>query len=288
MNRLVLAIVPATLAAGGCTVVLDPGQVQCNTTSDCTAHGWMDAKCVANVCEMTPPPPPPDPTWGCLGHVVAPTPDPTKKITLKEQLVLALDKSPVTMATIDVCDKLDVDCTGTNPDDPKGLMPDSMGFVTFSVAQGFDGFVRVTGPTIMDSRVYVGRPIITPPNVKAIELLQPSDYMLLAQIAGLPVDMTRGSAIALAFDCQGNSGAGVSFTCTTADSSTVPFYLINQLPTPTPMATATDVDGFGGFYNLPVGNTIAKSYLKKQYIGESSFDILAYTISYVLVAPTPN
>lgn len=287
MNRLVPAILSASLACAGCSVILEPGEVQCETTADCNNRGFMGAACVTNVCETTAEA---DPVWGCLGNVVAPTPDTTKMVTLTEKLELAIGMTPVTDATIDVCDKLDINCTAMDPGFPKGLTPNSEGIVSFDVFQGFDGFVRITGPTIMDSRVFVGRPVITPPNVKAIELLQPGDYSAIAAIAKQTVDMTRGTAIVLAFDCQGNSGDGVSFQCAATDSETQPFYLINQLPTIPPAATATDVDGFGGFFNLPVGLTVVKSYRAAGdvYIGESSFDVLAYTISYVLVAPTPS
>lgn len=288
MKRLVTAILPLSLAAAGCTLVLDPGQVQCETAADCTARDFKGAVCTANVCVAAPPPP--DPIWGCLGHVPVPMPDPTKKVTLSERLALALDESAVTTATVDVCDKLDVDCTGTNPDYPKGLKPDADGNVTFSVPQGFDGFVRISGPTIMASRVYVGQPLMVAPSVKEVRLLQPSDYSALAGVAGQTVDMSRGTAILLAFDCQGLAVNGVSFESPNADAATQAFYLINQLPQVPPTAKTTDEDGFGGFFNMPVGSAVAKSYRAAGdvYIGESSFDVLAYTISYVLIAPTPS
>ncbi len=287
MSRVVLAILPACLAAAGCSALLDPGQVQCETTADCTAHGW-EGVCMANVCEMAPVKV--DPIWGCLGHVPVPNPDPTKKVVLKERLALALDETAVTMATVDVCDKLDVDCTGKNPDYPKGLEPDAEGNVTLSVVQGFDGFVRITGPTIMDSRVFVGQPLMKAPSVKEIRLLQPQDYRLLAGIAKQQVDMTRGTAILLGFDCEGLAIAGISFVSKNADAKTQPFYLINQLPQTPPTATETDADGFGGYFNMPVGSAVAKGYRATGdvYIGESSFDVLAYTISYVLISPTPS
>jgi hypothetical protein len=67
------------------------------------------------------------------------------------------------------------------------------------------------------------------------------------------------------------------------------FYLINQLPETPPAATKTDVDGFGGFFNLPTGLTVVQAYRASDSLlfGQSSFDVLAYTISYVLVSPTP-
>ncbi len=280
VNRSVVAMLPALLAIGSCTLLLAPGQQQCDVDGDCAARGFTGATCVANVCI--------DPVWGCLGDVPVPVPDPTKTVTFSEQLVYT-DQSPVTMATVDVCDKLDLDCTSTDPAYPKGLTPDAEGNVTLTVLQGFDGFVRIAGPNIMDSRVFVGRPIITPPTVHSVRLLQPSEYSLIVAYAKQTVDMTRGTAIILAEDCSGNSAAGVSFTCPGADAESQVFYLINQEPTTPPMATATDVDGFGGFLNLPVGATVATSTRASDgtFIGDSSFDVLAYTISYVLISPTP-
>jgi hypothetical protein len=62
---------------------------------------------------------------------------------------------------------------------------------------------------------------------------------------------------------------------------------VNQAPLTT--AKTTDVDGFGGVLNLPVGPSIATATLAStnQYIGQTSFDVLPYTISYALVTPTP-
>ena len=287
MNRPTLAILPLFLAAGGCTVVLSPGETQCEKAADCAARGFAGAVCVEHVC--TTPPGVVDPVWGCLGHVVEPLPDPTKKVALAVRLTFT-DQSPVTMAIVDVCDKLDVGCTGMNPDFPKGLSPDGTGLVKFSVVQGFDGFVRLTGPQFIDSRVFVGRPIVTPPSVKAVRLLQPSEYDILAAFAKQTTDPTRGTAILLAVDCQGLAAGGVHFATPNADAKSEEFYLINQAPTTPPTATKTDVDGFGGFFNLPVGAAVARSSRAKDKasVGESSFQVLANTISYVQIAPTPQ
>jgi hypothetical protein len=280
-------MLPAVLALAGCSVVLDPGQVQCNATADCTARGFMDATCESNVCVKAVAV---DPLWGCVGHVTAPTPDPSKKITITEQLIRAATGSPVTNVTCDVCDKLDYGCTGTNPDFPKGLHPDKNGNVTAAVPQGFDGFVRVLGPTTLNSLIFIGQPLITPPSVKVIQLLEPTDYTTIAAVAHLKVDMTRGTTILEGVDCQGNPQAGISFKINVGDSETVPFYLIDFLPQEPPMATSTDSEGYGGFFNMPVGGWVAKAFRasNQECIGESSFRIEADTISYVLVAPSPS
>jgi hypothetical protein len=287
VNGVVVTLVPVLLLSAGCTVLLDPGEQQCQVDKDCTARGFSGATCKAGVCEKAETV---DPVWGCLGNVVEPVPDPSKKVALSERLVLAGDRSAVTMATVDVCDKLDLDCTGTNPDFPKGLMPDSTGLVTFSVIQGFDGFIRIAGPDVMDSRVFVGRPVVKPPAVKEVRLLQPNDYQILAAFAKQTVDPTRGTAILYEVDCQGLAASGVKFKTPNADSQSLEFYLINQAPEAPPTATSTDVDGFGGFFNLPVGAAVAQGYRAKDdaYIGESSFQVLANTISYVQIAPTPK
>lgn len=278
-------MLPILLATGGCTVVLAPGEEQCETAKDCEARGFAGALCKAGVCEETEI----DPVWGCLGHVVEPEPDLSKKVDLSIQLSFVGDMAPVTEATIDVCAKLDLECTGASADFPKGLMPDAGGMVTFSVVQGFDGFVRIAGPNIMNSRVFVGRPIVKPPSPKGVWLLRPSDYDVLAAYAKQVPNPERGTAILFGVDCQGLGTSGVRFDCVSADDESLPFYLINQFPTAPPAAEATDVDGYGGVFNLPVGSSVARSYRDEDdiLIGESSFQVLADTISYVQIAPTP-
>jgi hypothetical protein len=120
--------------------------------------------------------------------------------------------------------------------------------------------------------------------------------MAIAAIAKQTVNPMLGTAIVLGFDCQGLAAAGISFETpntipsTPTTQGTQQFYLINQFPVTTPTATATDADGFGGFFNMPVGPAVVKSYRAagNVYIGESSFTVLANTISYVLVSPTPS
>lgn len=287
------------LACSGCTAILSPGEVQCEKTADCTARGFKDAVCKNQLCEEAPAPP--DLVWGCLGNVTEPTPDPAKTVAFSIKLEL-VDLTPVTAVTVDVCDKLDVGCVGTNPADPKGLTPGSDGTLHLELQQGFDGFVRVTSTLpeteppeplrIMDSRVYVGRPIVTPPDTKAVQLLRRIDFNQLIPLSGTTADRTRGTAITLAVDCQGKAASGVRFETASADAQSVEFYLINQAPTTPPTATATDADGFGGFFNLPVGagSSLVKSVRDADgtYVGESSFQIFADTISYVQIAPTPK
>src|SRR6185436_996419 len=67
----VWALLPILLGSGGCTVVLSPGEQQCETAKDCEARGFSGAECKAGVCEKVEEI---DPIWGCVGNVVEPKP----------------------------------------------------------------------------------------------------------------------------------------------------------------------------------------------------------------------
>lgn len=298
MKRLLLALL-ASLPLGplaGCSVVLSPGEEQCEAVADCAGRGFANASCVEGVCvDLASTGPggsgggPADPAWACLGNVVEPEPDPTQTLEISFRLAFA-SGGAVKTAVVDLCDKLDIGCTGDSEDFPKGLEPDDEGIVTATVKEGFDGFLRITSTEIVDSRVYVGRPIVELPKTKEIQLLKPMEYKFLAEtVAGQPLNPERGSAIMLSSDCQGEAGAGVRFETPDADEDSLEFYLINQSPTSPPTATSTDVDGFGGFFNLKTAQTLGRAFLEEGdvYIGESSFGVFAGTISYVQISPTP-
>lgn len=283
MHRLVPAIL---LFLAGCNLVLSPGEAQCETADDCAARGFVTSVCVDRVCIE-----PPDRVWGCLGNVVKTEPEPGKKVEFTIGFVYAGSKTPVPGLTVDVCEKLDIECTGSGSGAPKGLVPGVDGILKISVNHGFDGFMRIFGSTVVDTRVFVGRPIVEPPAPKEVWLLQKSDYDILAAAAKLTVDSTRGTTILLAHDCQGLSASGVRFECSAADDASTEFYLTNQLPVTPPAATSTDVDGYGGFFNVPTGALVVARAVRASdgvFIGESSFQVLADTISYVQIAPTPK
>ncbi len=287
MTRLFL-ICSLALFAQGCNLVVAGDDAQCSVDDDCTARGFQDAACVEQVCVSTVSS---DPVWGCLDNLDVETPDPSKTISFDIDLVYAVGGAAVSMSTVvDVCDKLDLNCEANTPGLPRGLNPDGNGNVDITVPEGFDGFVQVTGPNLVDSRVYVGRPLFEPPSVEAVQLLSPSDFDLLATLAGDPPDPMRGTSIVLAIDCSGDGAGGIRFESNNADADTTAFYLVNQQPVTPPTTTSTDGDGFGGFFNMPVGPAVVRGIREDddRYIGESSFQILAETISYVLVSPTPQ
>ncbi len=117
-------------------MVVSATEDQYASAEDCTDRGFENASCVNKVCvtDLVD-----DPIWGCLGNVVEPEPDPTKSVEFPMGFVFATDGSGVgTDAVVDVCDKLDVACTGTDPTFPKGLSPDNDGTIDFVVPEGFE------------------------------------------------------------------------------------------------------------------------------------------------------
>ena len=273
------------LLVQGCNLVVAGDETQCATDADCDARGFANATCVESVCLSSG-----SSAWSCLGNLEEETPDPTKTVEFDIDLVYAVGGAAVSMQTVvDICDKLDPPCVNS-PNLPKGLHPDGNGKVEVSVPEGFDGYVQISGPDLVDSRVYVGRPLLGPPSVEAVQLLSESDFNLLATLANDEPDPMRGSAIVLVVNCKGDGGGGVRFESPSIDDETTPFYLINQQPVTPPTATVTDGDGFGGYFNMPLGAAVVRGLRDDDdaFIGESSFQILPETISYVLVAPTPQ
>jgi hypothetical protein len=283
------------LALTSCSVALSGDDVQCTSDADCEARGFANATCEASACIATDEV---DPIWGCVGEVDEPTPDTSNRITVSLRLAYAAGGGPVTDAVVDVCARLDIGCTGADSDEfPKGIAPDANGVFTASVREGFDGYMRVTGTIgdpaedVMDTRVYVGRPLFVAPKVEEVRLLLPNEYEALsAAIAQTAADPTRGTMIGLAVDCQGDAAAGVRFETPNADGESEEFYLIGQGPVKPPAAENTDKDGFGGFFNVEPGAVVLRAIRAEDdtYIGESSLQVLPYTISFVLVAPTPQ
>jgi hypothetical protein len=310
--RAPFALVSLLLLVGGCSLAISPGEEQCEVDADCDARGFdgavceagvcapqceVDADCEArgfdgNACEAGKCVVVNDPSWGCLGNVAEPEPDPSIPLTIQFRLAYATDSTlPVVGATVDICSKLDLECMNDSPGFPKGLMSDADGVLRIDTRQGFDGFVRIAHPEIVDSRIYVGRPLLEQPKTEEIRLLKPLEYEVLANSAGgAQVDPTRGTAIVLGLDCQGLAGSQLRFSTASADAQTIPFYLVNQAPQQPPQAIETDPDGFGGFFNLPTGPTVVVAVrgTEETFVGRSSVDILANTISYVQVAPTPQ
>jgi hypothetical protein len=176
--------------------------------------------------------------------------------------------SPVEGASVAVC-------TGCPCGD--GRMPtpldqsttDDAGIVTLKYANqldlghGLNGCFDVTAPDIAELYVYWDYPV----TVGADDSMDPTDYINALRTTDVPqllldegVDAaslvedlaTRGEVAAVVKDCLGNPAPGVTLSIDTSDPATRVFYGRDL----SSGAMATDIDGTGGFYNVPPGTHV--------------------------------
>ncbi|MBK8936857.1 MAG: hypothetical protein IPM79_04190 [Polyangiaceae bacterium] len=300
LRRLVIA--PALLVAGaavlvqGCSVfVIDTEQQQCVAASDCVSLGLGDA-CVDGVCvdgggeggEGGGGGAPADPKWGCLGSVEwPPATQPTS--VLRVRFRSAVSMTPPANLAVRYCASLDVDCATPIAAD----VPVVDGRIELEVESGTRGYFEVTStadpPTIRPAVLYFPRPASesSTPEDLPVTLVSPNEYLAIVNSAGFVDDPTRGTLLTVTTDCTAAPAAGVELSSPSQDEDSTPFYFVGLVPDPD--ATQTDVNGFGGIFNMPVGaGTVeARIAADDRLIGFASFQIRAGWLSNVAIEPTP-
>lgn len=277
----VLAVAAAALP--GCSLIFDTEQVQCETADDCAARGLAGA-CVDHVCveaQETGP-------WGCLGQVDWPDPQPGTMVTLRAQFEMGSAGAPIPDdITVEFCSALDIQCA--TPVAGPFSMP-SDGLVTVQVESGTRGYFQLGGPSIMPTLLYLSRPAQAeagPADDDRVTLVTPEVYQALLGAVGFPDDPTRGTLLTITLDCEGSPSAGVRISSPDVDTSSTAFYFVNQIPSPN--TTQTDVSGYGGILYMPPGAGTVESSLAAddRWVGVSSFQIRAGTLTNVAIEPTP-
>lgn len=287
----VLAV--AAVALAGCSLVFDTEQVQCETADDCAARGLAGA-CVDHVCVEAQGTGGQgggggaDVRWGCLGQVDWPEPQLGTMVTLRTQFEMASAGAPIPDdIVVHFCSALDIDCTA--PIAGPIPMP-SDGLLTVQVESGTRGYYQLGGPSIMPTLLYLSRPAQaepTPIEDDRVTLVTPAFYQSLIGAVGFPDDPTRGTLLTITIDCEGRPAAGVGISSPEVDTSSTPFYFVNQIPSPN--TTQTDVSGYAGIIYMPPGTGTVEAHLvaDDRWIGVSSFQIRPGTLTNVAIEPTP-
>jgi len=279
-----------------CSLLLDTTANQCTTTQDCVNRGdaFAGLQCVNSVCGS----PADAGPWACLGDVVVPQ---STNVTV-DVIVPLIDlatQMPVTSASALVCAKIDVNCTSPLA----ATQPDASGLLHLTLQAGFDGFVLVL-PVIPDggapdagdggvpdvivpSIVFFNPPIEHDLTYTTIVLVKTSALAQIAAVEKTTLDPTLGAVFMETVDCNGHPAAGVSVTLDSTGATTQGFYFSGGLPVLN--GAGTDVSGFAGFVNAPLGTRTVKASLNatQQYIGTASVFTLASMISYTTLAPSP-
>jgi len=283
------------LAAPGCSVfVIDTAQAQCESAADCLELGLGDA-CVDQVCVGggtggggTGGGEPVDPKWGCLGKVEWPAPsEPTATLRVSFRSAISTEAPPD--LAVRYCAALDVDCANPIAAD----VPVVDGAIELEVESGTRGYFEVTStvdpPSIVPALLYFPRPASedTTPESLPVTLVTPGEYEAIVFSSGFVSDPTRGTLLTVTTDCTAAPTAGVKLSSTKQDENAIPFYFVGLVPDPD--ATQTDVNGYGGIFNMPVGGATVEARIAAddRWIGVSSFQVRAGWLSNVAIEPTP-
>jgi hypothetical protein len=253
-RRTAFALAPAALVLTlGCSVLIEPDRKQCSTNDDCTGRGpeFVGTVCGASgMCE--------DP-WKCLDQPPPPAVPvderpPSYYITVHAQNIV--NQSPVTNAEVKLCRKLDPTC-----DKPESQgTTDSNGDVTLQIASNvttaYFSVKKFVEGEINEQWVpayYYFNPNITGDMTVSVQMATFDLRGKLIFVLQVPQEDTRGLMLINAFNCAGTAAPGIVFTADKQDEATTPFYVVSGVPNIT--RTSTNTDGYGGFINIPVGET---------------------------------
>ncbi len=303
-------------AGAACSLLLDTSEEQCTPDSGCTGKfagmQCVDRGCVApdSGADVGPETGPVDAgPWGCLGDATFPTP-PQKDVNVVVPLIDLTSKGPVgpTDVFARICAKIDVNCNTPLSSGDAGIIlsPDANGLLHLTIQAGFDGFVLVDpiipdagapsdagdgggGPpnVFVPSMVFFNPPVDQDLVYSTIVMVKTSELAQIAQIEGTTLDPSLGAVFMQNVDCNVKPAAGVSVTLDSTATTTQGFYFENGLPKLN--AASTDVTGYAGFVNAPLGTrTITgKVEATQQRIGSATVFTRNSTISYTVLAPSP-
>jgi hypothetical protein len=192
----------------------------------------------------------------------------------------------VTDATARSCQKIDTLCENPVASD---FHSDSDGILTVVLEKHFDGYLEISAPGKLSPVLYFFYPPVDEDRTAPfVPLVSFEAYQTLAKQVNTGIDVTRGAAIALGYDCQKSTAPGIQFTVDDADETTLPFFMQKGLPSVT--ATETDSSGQGGFINVQPGSRLFTATLRESgaHIGTVSVLVRAPYITYTTMVPTPD
>ncbi|MFO0616886.1 MAG: hypothetical protein U0414_30100 [Polyangiaceae bacterium] len=229
-----------------------------------------------------------DPAWRCLDDVAWP-PGATQSTTLFVRLKdIAGTQPPLSGLEMRLCKLTDKQC-----DTPLAgpVTTDATGEGSFTFVPGIGpnvGFIRITGPGIRPSLLFLIGPPLTTDSLYILPLVTSADEAVLT--GGIPLDPKRGVVMAFLKSCSNASPSGITFEATGVgvDASASRFYVHNGVAVTD--ATSTDASGIAGYFNVGEGSITLHDEVAAtgQPIADVSIFTEAGAGSYVLVFPTPR
>lgn len=214
----------------GCQAFIDLQETQCREDRECVALLGRDWTCSDNgVClspEMKEPEGLPD-RWRCLEQ------DP------KSVPHVMSEKVEVSFVSVDyesllVPEGLEARaCNLTDPDCDSPLFehakPDDEGFVTLEVTKGFSGFFELTAPSVLPTLFYSNKGYEADARFAGPVLVNADTVVKLSARGDIAADLSKGLAIFMFWDCDGDAAPGVSLSRRNGAPGEV-FYFDGALP----------------------------------------------------------
>lgn len=198
--------------------------------------------------------------WTCLGSVAPPpmllaTPS-GERLVQSVRFVDLATGDVATNISVRACAQRDVDCL----EPLTGLLPlDADGWVDVPLFEGFDGFLEITGETVIPTLLFYAAPLSPGTEVDRtpLGLVQREILPALSGATGTQQDPRSGLVVLRSFDCSGDPAPGVSFDI---DKAGFPWYFVGGLPSSTATFTAGE-SGLGGFINVAPGIAVVNAVL---------------------------
>lgn len=306
------ALMFASLASMGCSLLVDMSSDQCTLDEDCKQAGFF---CLDGVCfdgasgevgapdtgpaaDATPLEPDAsgleDGPWACVGQLeIPPVASETVTLTISVNNLIMEPRADVTGRA---CNNLDINCDSPIAEDVTA----EDGLIHLTVGSTFNGYVELTHPETV--------PVLSIMQVETIAYFDSGEYLvprmqvptfdevglllMLATGEDTEFDTTRAGLLILGLGCDAEGmvplAEDVAFNIEGMDEDTIQWYYENSLPTQT--RDRSDMSGTGGFINVPVGIFDLKMRLPPdaggQLLGELSFFTRAGWFTAMIVKPT--
>ncbi len=254
-----------------CSVLIDAEPQQCEVDDDCTVRGgdFSSSECVDGYCSMVEEDIRPavgscskDPDcdvseacvekkcesrWQCIDDAPASAADGP----IQASLLVSNFGEPMPNVPARACRSADPNCSSPVAE----VTSDATGRLNLSLPDGFTGYLEVVVEPFFPVLYYFPSPLLSDTPLPALSLTPREVIQGLGLAVGAQPDPERGHILMSVTGCEGPA-PGVNLSAPKADDETIPYYVLDGIPSAD--LDATTAAGSGGFLNFPPGNAVVK------------------------------
>lgn len=276
-----VAVVACAVIAAGCSLAVDPDQVQCEVAADCAAIGFPDSDCVNAVCAGSI-------AFRCADEDWPPATGGQVQVSIEAENIgmNAVPDVPIYACPILV----DGDCSENALAGP--LPTDALGVTKISVEEGFRGHFYVPADEQAQRSKYIltmhPPPVASTPHTLSAGLVI-TDIATLTAIAGTldGINVIPGRSLLFfsARNCQGELLSGVTLNVGEGLEEVQAVYLgTNGGPDVSLKATGTA--GRGVLINIPAGRLPVSAFFEGEKIFQQPLKFEIDTITSTQIVPS--